>query len=171
MNRKFYFILFYFIYISTAMAGNRGYSLFAWGNEAGREYIIDYANSDAYKTSKTCWGNRSGGSISDLYMKVYPTGITDELINSFLSGNKNAVAKIRKSLQDFSDDQISPSHGFDGMIIVKKEGNDVEIDTITLKGTRYLYKRKFVVKNNDDYRSFDKQLCEALAPIDGYFSP
>lgn len=167
----FLFILLALFIVPSVIAGERGYYLFAWGNKSGKEYIINYVNSDAYKSSKSCWSNRSGNSIAALYLSVYPTGITDTLINSFLDGKNNAVNEIRKSLRDFSDDQISPSHGFDGMIMVKKEGNDIEITTVPVKGTKYVYKRMFVVKNSDDYRSFDKQLCQALAPIDKYFSP
>ena len=56
------------------------------------------------------------------------------------------------------------------MIIVNKKGNDVVISTIPVKGMQYLYNRKFVI-NGEGYSVFDKQLCEALAPVDNYFSP
>ncbi|MFC0227877.1 hypothetical protein [Serratia aquatilis] len=172
MTRNIFFIFFLTLsFIPSVIAGDRGYYLFAWGNESGKEYLRHYRNdSRVYKENEPCWNQRYGGSIAAVYSNVYPTGMTDALINSFLAGNNNTITRIRKSLRDFGDDQISSSHGFDGMIIVNKEGNVIEIVTITVKGEKYLHKRRFVV-NNDAYRSFDKQLCEALAPIDNYFSP
>ncbi|PVZ86375.1 hypothetical protein C9426_16170 [Serratia sp. S1B] len=170
MFRGIFLFLFSTLLIApSVIAGERGYYLFAWGNKSGKEYMTNYANSDAYKSSKSCWDKRSGNSIAVLYLTVYPAGITDELVNSFLAGNNDAMPKIRKSLLDFGGDSISSSY-VDGMIIVKKQGNNIEIGTVPVKGSNYLYKRRFVV-NNNDYRSFDKQLCQALAPIDKYFSP
>lgn len=171
MNKKTC-ILIFFIFITTfANAGDRGYYLFAWGNDSGKQYLKKYRLDDRkYEANDSCWDGRSGNSISAVYIDTYPQGITDPLVDSFLSGNSNTITRIRESLRNFSDDQISPSHGFDGMIIVNKKGNNVEISTIPVKGIRYLYKRKFVI-SGEDYSVFDKQLCEALAPVDNYFSP
>jgi hypothetical protein len=171
MNKKLVFS-FLFIFITTFVnAGDRGYYLFAWGNDSGKEYLKKYRLDDRkYEANDSCWDGRAGDSISAVYIDTYPQGITNPLVDSFLSGNSNAITRIRESLRNFSDDQVSPSHGFDGMIIVNKKGNNVEISTIPVKGIRYLYKRKFVI-SGEDYSVFDKQLCEALAPVDNYFSP
>ncbi|ELY4601509.1 hypothetical protein SM003_004192 [Cronobacter malonaticus] len=162
------FLLFWAI---TAKAGERGYYLFVWGNESGKAYVKKYRAEDKiYASNEFCWKQRTGNSIAAVYINTYPQGMTDLLIKSFLSGNVSAITNMRMSLRNFSDDQVSPSHGFDGMIIVNKKNDNVEIGTFPVKGAKYLYKRSFSIKA-DDYSSFDKQLCEALAPIDNYFSP
>ncbi|MCZ7837044.1 hypothetical protein [Atlantibacter hermannii] len=172
MRRKImFFICFLLFWTLTAKAGERGYYFFVWGNESGKTYVKKYRAEDKiYANNESCWKERKGDSIAAVYIITYPQGMTDLLIKSFLSGNVSVIANIRESLRNFSDDQVSPSHGFDGMIIVNKKGYDVEIDTIPVQGGRYLYKRNFVIDSND-YSLFDKQLCEALAPIDNYFSP
>lgn len=161
--------LFLYMMTSSAIAGVRGYYLFVWGGDFGRQYFKKYiSDRREYKSNKSCWSERAGDSLAVIYINTYPAGVTDVLINSFLSGDNKSAINIRKSLIEFSDDMVS--HGFDGMIIVNKKGNSVEIGTVPVKGKQYLYKRNFII-NSDDYSLFDKQLCEALAPIDNYFSP
>lgn len=153
----------------AAESGERGYYLFAWGNDSGKEYLKKYrANGEIYSANKSCWKERAGNSVEIIYSNVYPSGMTNSLIKSFLLGNNKYLTTIRKSLLDFSDDQIS--HGFDGMIVINKNNHQIEIDTIPVIGRKYLYKRFFVV-NDLDYMLFDKELCNALSPVDDYFSP
>ncbi|EAS6536738.1 hypothetical protein AH761_005000, partial [Salmonella enterica subsp. enterica] len=72
------------------------------------------------------------------------------------------------SLSNFSDDQIL--HGFDGMLIINKKNEEIEIFTIPVVGANYSYKDKFFV-NVHDFELFDGKICNALMPIDSYFSP
>ncbi|EQC4551525.1 LysM peptidoglycan-binding domain-containing protein [Cronobacter malonaticus] len=117
-----FFICFLLFWAITAKAGERGYYLFVWGNESGKAYVKKYRAEDKiYASNEFCWKQRAGNSIAAVYINIYPQGMTDLLIKSFLSGSVSAITNIRMSLRNFSDDQVSPSHGFDGMIIVNKK--------------------------------------------------
>ncbi|HAE1324642.1 hypothetical protein [Salmonella enterica] len=164
-----YIFLFIWIVTFSVNAGERGYYLFIWSNPEGKEYFKEYrANERIYAVNKSCWNERAGNSIRIVYVDTYPHGITDSLINSFLAGNNKSIINIRLSLNNFSDDQIP--HGFDGMLIINKKNEEIEIFTIPVVGANYSYKDKFLV-NVHDFELFDGKICNALMPIDSYFSP
>ncbi|PQB21605.1 hypothetical protein CWT02_1498 [Salmonella enterica subsp. enterica serovar Cubana] len=56
------------------------------------------------------------------------------------------------------------------MLIINKKNEEIEIFTIPVVGANYSYKDKFFV-NVHDFELFDGKICNALMPIDSYFSP
>lgn len=127
------YLLYFVIYIVafSASSGERGYYLFVWGDSSGKEYFKRYvAGCVIYAANSQCWNERAGNRIKEVYINTYPAGITDALINSFLSGDNESASNIITLLRNFNDEQIS--HGFDGMLIINKNNEKVDILTVPL---------------------------------------
>jgi len=134
-NIKIILSIILFAIQGAAFAGSRGVNF----------VLINIGDLSFYKSdsfygfgkldeSESCWYNNVWSGIDVIALNKTPNGLTKEKVEKLWNGDYSEINLVRKILH--TDDGLARREGYDGLIIIKPEGDKISVLGIGANSTK-----------------------------------
>ncbi|OWW18346.1 hypothetical protein AYR66_02555 [Noviherbaspirillum denitrificans] len=122
-----------------------------------------YFNSELPPDTYRCSKERRLIEVDLAYIKKRPKAITNELLERSLQGEKQSLKILRKALRTYRDSEIDK--GFDGVVVLRNEGNHYELTTIGAVDNDYERSSKVTNQQKMDIKTINYLFCSSLSEL------